>query len=115
MPLDDFAADFRPSRRARLADLLDFFGEVYGRENLRVRSYKQARHQLGRDAIEAMGLSPEGFDFTDVRINDTPENKESDLRVVAALREASREQNERVVREWFPGQTVDDVFDFPEL
>ena len=98
-----------------MADLLDFFADVYGRENLRVRSYKQARHQLARDAIQAMGLSPDGFDFTVIRVNETPLEKPSDPRVIAGLREISREQNERVVREWFPGQTVDDVFDFPKL
>ncbi len=113
--LEDHAADFWASRRGRLADLLDFFEDVYGRENLRVRSYKQARRNLGRDAVEAMGLSPDGFDFSVVRVNETPPEKESDPRVIAGLREISREQNERVVREWFPGQTVEDVFDFPDL
>lgn len=113
--LDDFVADFWADRHGRPADFVDFFAELYGRENLRVRSYKQARGDIGRDAVTAMGLTPEGFDFEIPRVNATPAERECDPRVIAGLREISREQNERVVREWFPGQKVEDVFEFPDL
>ncbi len=115
IPLPDHAANFWCSLYGRTADYLDYLAELYGRKNIRVRSYKQARGRLARDAVEAMGLTPEGFDFTPLRVNETPRQKPSDPRVIAGLREVSREQNERIVREWFPGQTIEDVLDFPAL
>jgi hypothetical protein len=112
-PLSEFAADHWCLRFVRQGEYLDWMANLFGAENMAVRSYRQARSRLPQDAVEAMGFSPKGFDFTTPEVNPTLPFAAPDRAVVAGLREISAPEMERVVREWFPGQTIEEVYGQP--
>lgn len=108
--LAEYAADYWCRPYARQAAYLDGLAALFGRENIAARSYRLARADLARDAVTAMGFAPDGFDYDVPRVNATPPPPDEAGVVMERLKEISRPEIERVATEWFPGQTVEDVY-----
>ncbi len=94
----------------KFAEFLEGMAGIFGAEKMAVKSYKQNRDRLQQSALEAMGLSEDGFEFEVGAVNKGPAIEAPDPAMMKAIRERYRAENERAVRDWFPGQTVEDVF-----
>jgi hypothetical protein len=94
---------------------LDELEAMVGAERLTVRSYKQERERLPQSAVDWLGLTREGLDMELPAVN---RSVGRDARhypdVVSAIRRNRAGDLEAVTRRWFPGQAVEEVFDFPE-
>jgi hypothetical protein len=112
---DDYATEYLSRRYVQFDQFLSSMESIFGRENLMVRSYKQVRNDLGLDAIVSMGFDPSGFEPSIDKVNPTPPTHIRVGRTIDRVRKACRDGNERTVRDWFPGQAVTEVFDFPLL
>jgi hypothetical protein len=112
---DDYATEYLARKYVQFDRYLSCMKDIFGRENLQIRSYKQVRGDLGLDAVIAMGFDPAEFSPATETVNPTPPTHINVGRTIDRVREYCREGNERAVEEWFPGQTVAEVFDFPVL
>jgi len=94
----------------RFGEFLEDMAGIFGREKMSVLSYRQNKDRLPQSALEAMGLPEDGFEFEVGRVNKTPDIDAPDPEMMKAVRARYRAENERAVKEWFPGQSVEDVF-----
>ena len=94
----------------RFGEFLEGMAGIFGREKMAVRSYRQNKDRLPQSALEAMGVPEDGFEFEVGRVNKTPTIETPDPEMVKAIRARYRAENERAVKDWFPGQSVEDVF-----
>jgi hypothetical protein len=108
--LADYAVTGGLRPHLNFAEFLDGVAEIFGAENMAVKSYKQNKDRLPESALETIGLSPEGFDLDVGKVNKSPISEAPDPALVQAIRDRYRAENERAVKVWFPGQSVEDVF-----
>jgi hypothetical protein len=94
----------------RFGEFLDGIAGIFGREKMSVLSYRQNKHRLPQSALEAMGVPEDGFEFEVGKVNKTPDIDTPDPEMLKAIRARYRAENERAVNDWFPGQSVEDVF-----
>ena len=69
---------------------------------------------LGQQA-EALGVDTKGLDLGIGGVNRTESRPIGFGGVIEEVRRMSRDDAERVARDWFAGADAADVFDFPEL
>ncbi len=94
----------------KFGEFLDRMAGIFGREKMAVRSYRQNKERLPQSALEAMGVPEDGFEFEVGKVNKSPAIEAPDPAMMKTIRERFRAENERAVKDWFPGQTVEDVF-----
>ncbi len=108
--IDRYFGDGGTSPHLRFGEFLHGVSSIFGRDRMTVKAYRQNKHRLAQSALETLGLTEEGFDFEIGTVNKSPTVETPNPEIVKATRLRYRPENERTVREWFPGQTVEEVF-----
>jgi hypothetical protein len=113
-PFPEFAKFYLNLPYMTFATRLDELEAIVGAENLTVRSYKQERQRLPESALDWLGLAVDGLDLSLPLVNRSA-GREALVYpdVVADIRRSRAADLATVVRRWFPGRSVEEVFDFP--
>jgi hypothetical protein len=111
----DFAKFYLNFPYMTFSSRLEELESIVGPQNLAVRSYKQNRERLPESAVDWLGLTADGLDTSLAAVNRSAgRHTRAYPEVLADIRRSRADDLETVVRKWFPGQGIEDVFDFPD-